>query len=229
VFTAWKAATPPLYAEADTLATVTARGAATSVASSFAGGLSASTVSAGSLNVQIPTTSTVGAIIKGTAGQTADLQQWQDSTGAVKASVSTAGALALPQLTFPTPSLAFPDGSGFGQHAVGVINVVMQGQRRIMFDSAGNLSLLSNTGNIYFGTSQDTYLRRPSAGVLSINSGAGGLIVGGAGGNVPAISSGTAAPTTTPAKVGDIFVDITNKKLYFATGTSSSSDWTIAN
>jgi lysophospholipase L1-like esterase len=45
----------------------------------------------------------------------------------------------------------------------------------------------------------------------------------------PTISTGTAAPSTTPAKVGDIFVDTTNKKLYFATGTSSSSDWTIAN
>jgi hypothetical protein len=98
-----------------------------------------------------------------------------------------------------------------------------------MFDSAAQISILRDTGKIWFGASQDTSLHRPSVGVLSINSGAGGLIVGGAGGNVPAISSGTAAPTTTPAKVGDIFVDITNKKLYFATGTSSSSDWTIAN
>jgi hypothetical protein len=46
---------------------------------------------------------------------------------------------------------------------------------------------------------------------------------------VPLISTGTAAPATTPSKVGDIFVDTTNKKLYFATGTSSSADWTIAN
>ena len=45
----------------------------------------------------------------------------------------------------------------------------------------------------------------------------------------PSITSGTAAPSSTPAKVGDIYVDITNKKLYFSTGTSSSLDWTIAN
>jgi hypothetical protein len=45
----------------------------------------------------------------------------------------------------------------------------------------------------------------------------------------PTISTGTAAPTTTPAKVGDIYVDTTNKKLYFAAGISSSSDWIIAN
>jgi hypothetical protein len=48
VFSAWLAATPPLYAESDTLATVTARGAATSVASSFTGGLSALSVAGGS-------------------------------------------------------------------------------------------------------------------------------------------------------------------------------------
>lgn len=45
----------------------------------------------------------------------------------------------------------------------------------------------------------------------------------------PIITSGTVAPTSTPAKVGDIYVDITNKKLYFAAGNSSSSDWIIAN
>lgn len=45
----------------------------------------------------------------------------------------------------------------------------------------------------------------------------------------PIISTGTAAPAITPSKVGDVFIDTTNKKLYFATGTSSSADWTIAN
>jgi uncharacterized protein with FMN-binding domain len=45
----------------------------------------------------------------------------------------------------------------------------------------------------------------------------------------PTISSGTVVPATTPAKVGDIYVDTSAKKLYFATGTASSADWTIAN
>ncbi len=45
----------------------------------------------------------------------------------------------------------------------------------------------------------------------------------------PTISSGTGVPGSTPTKVGDIYVDTTNKKLYFATGISSSADWTIAN
>jgi hypothetical protein len=45
----------------------------------------------------------------------------------------------------------------------------------------------------------------------------------------PAISSGTDVPSSTPSKVGDIYVDTSNKKLYFATGNGTSSDWTVAN
>ena len=45
----------------------------------------------------------------------------------------------------------------------------------------------------------------------------------------PTVSTGTAAPSTTPAAVGDTFIDTSNKKIYTATGTSSSSDWTILN
>ena len=46
---------------------------------------------------------------------------------------------------------------------------------------------------------------------------------------VAGITSGAAAPTSTPVKVGDIYIDTTNKKVYIATGTSSSSDWTVVN
>jgi uncharacterized protein (TIGR02145 family) len=45
----------------------------------------------------------------------------------------------------------------------------------------------------------------------------------------PTISSGTSVPTTTPVKVGDMFIDTSAKKIYVATGTTSSSDWTILN
>jgi hypothetical protein len=45
----------------------------------------------------------------------------------------------------------------------------------------------------------------------------------------PVISTGTSAPGTTPSKVGDIYVDTANAKVYVATGTSSSSDWTVLN
>lgn len=41
----------------------------------------------------------------------------------------------------------------------------------------------------------------------------------------PTISSGTTAPTSTPAKVGDMYVDTVLKRTYVANGTSSSADW----
>jgi len=44
--------------------------------------------------------------------------------------------------------------------------------------------------------------------------------------NSPTISSGAGVPSSTPSKVGDIYIDITAKKTYFATGTTSSADWT---
>ena len=59
-----------------------------------------------------------------------------------------------------------------------------------------------------------------------------GLVTNGTTANwqrVSIITSGTSAPATTPNKVGDIFIDTSAKKLYFATGNSSSADWTIAN
>ena len=46
---------------------------------------------------------------------------------------------------------------------------------------------------------------------------------------IPHISTGTAAPLTTPAKVGNIFVDTTNKNVYIAVGTAGSGDWELMN
>lgn len=46
---------------------------------------------------------------------------------------------------------------------------------------------------------------------------------------IPAITTGTAAPATTPARVGLIYLDTTNKKMYISMGTTSSTDWVIQN
>ena len=44
--------------------------------------------------------------------------------------------------------------------------------------------------------------------------------------NTKAVASSAAgAPSTTPANLGDIYIDTTNLKIYIATGTSSSADW----
>jgi hypothetical protein len=45
----------------------------------------------------------------------------------------------------------------------------------------------------------------------------------------PDISAGSSVPASTPNKIGDVYIDTNNKKIYFATGTSSSADWTITN
>lgn len=47
--------------------------------------------------------------------------------------------------------------------------------------------------------------------------------------SAPTIYSGSGAPSSTPLKIGDLYIDITNSKLYFAKGTSSSANWIIAN
>lgn len=49
------------------------------------------------------------------------------------------------------------------------------------------------------------------------------------GKNVANVSSGSSAPTSTPSKIGDIYVDTTNKKFYKAAGTSSGADWVLQN
>jgi hypothetical protein len=47
--------------------------------------------------------------------------------------------------------------------------------------------------------------------------------------NAPVITHGVIAPASTPAKIGDIYVDTAAKKLYFAVGAATSADWVIAN
>jgi hypothetical protein len=44
----------------------------------------------------------------------------------------------------------------------------------------------------------------------------------------PIISSGAGAPASTPANVGDIYIDTTADEAYIATGTASSADWDAA-
>lgn len=45
----------------------------------------------------------------------------------------------------------------------------------------------------------------------------------------PIISSGAGVPSTTPSKVGDIYIDTTSDDAYIAVGTASASDWEKSN
>ena len=47
--------------------------------------------------------------------------------------------------------------------------------------------------------------------------------------STPSISSGVVVPASTPFKVGDIYIDTALDKVYVATATASSADWTILN
>lgn len=53
------------------------------------------------LQIDTGAAATIGQIIKGYAGQTADLQQWQDSAGTVKASISANGNLTVNGTAYP--------------------------------------------------------------------------------------------------------------------------------
>jgi hypothetical protein len=148
--TAWTSAALP--ADADTLASVTARGATTSVPSSFTNGLSASAVSAGSLNVQTPTTSTVGAIIKGAAGQTADLLQVQDSSGTPLMTLDKAGDVGIGKT--PEARLDVTAGSALTSQTLKVTGGSAQtGDVFAVYSYSGSrLFGIDNNNNVNFGT-----------------------------------------------------------------------------
>jgi hypothetical protein len=50
-----------------------------------------------------------------------------------------------------------------------------------------------------------------------------------AGGQLAVLTTGTAAPATTPAAVGLLYLDTANAKLYVSKGTASSADWIALN
>jgi hypothetical protein len=69
-----------------------------------------------------PASSVVALILKGAASQTGDLQQWQDSTGAVLSKVDSAGNLTVPGVT-SAGAVAGATGSFSGAVATGALTV----------------------------------------------------------------------------------------------------------
>jgi len=51
----------------------------------------------------------------------------------------------------------------------------------------------------------------------------------GVGKESPEITYGVIAPTSTPARVGDLYVNTATSRIYFANGTTSSANWIYAN
>lgn len=72
-----------------------------------------------------------------------------------------------------------------------------------------------------------TIVKRDSSGNFAAGTITAAL-TGAASAN-PTILSGTAAPSTTPAKIGNIYIDTSAHKLYFADATVDSGGWVAAN
>ena len=124
------------------------------------------------VNVTPLNASTVGAIIRGTASQTADLQQWQNSAGTVVASISAAGAISTSSTLTTSSSLSLSGGTG---------NIVGSGGLTCMTLGANrNVQLGSATGNfgggvVVVGIANATTVptTNPSGGgILYVESGA---------------------------------------------------------
>jgi len=62
------------------------------------------------LNVGTPSAGTVGAIIRGAASQTANLQEWQNSAGSILSKIESNGAITAPSLTLSSTALATTSG-----------------------------------------------------------------------------------------------------------------------
>lgn len=89
------------------------------------------------------------------------------------------------------------------------------GQAPLKFTS-GTLLTNAEAGAIEFST--DTFYMSATNGTASTRRQA-----------IPGVTTSGAAPTSTPLRVGDIYVDTVAKKVYIATGTSGSADWAVLN
>lgn len=45
--------------------------------------------------------------------------------------------------------------------------------------------------------------------------------------HIPFVTSGSGAPSSTPSKIGDFYVDTSTPNLYYSKGTASSADWVV--
>ena len=82
-------------------------------------GVGMTTPTSAQLQVNASAAATVGVIVKGAASQTASLQQWQDSTGAVLSSISATGNRLGPDGTVSLPGFSFVSDPDTGFYSLG--------------------------------------------------------------------------------------------------------------
>lgn len=146
------------------------------------------------LSVQPVLSSAYGLAIRGLAGQTGDLQQWQNSTGTVLATLSSGGALTASQLIAPS-IVVITNGNIVENSATGPY-LNLSGSSITL-----NTRVASNVGLIIQGaTSQTADLQqwRNGAGTVLVAVGANGVIATGTTAGAPTIVSATTITPITP-------------------------------
>ena len=98
--------------------------------------------------------------------------------------------------------------------------------KTVMSIAAGatNLSWTASTSTVASDTGTDAVLTAVDAsnpGLMTVAQRA--LLLA-----APEISSGTVPPTSTPGKIGDLYVDTDAPALWFAKGTTDANDWVLA-
>lgn len=145
-------------------------------------GNSADTTPDGTLDVEVVSSASTGLIVQGAASQSANLQEWQNSSGGVLASVNSAGLINLP--TGTAGGLRFGDGdSGIYENGDDIIYLSAGSTARFYYDSSTLRSVdsygfymqraasTSTDPAFAFGGDEDTGMGRQGADNLSLITG----------------------------------------------------------
>ena len=156
--------------------------------------------------------SRAGALITGTGGTVTLISiQSVNSAGGTSIDVSANGATATsPNMISGVVSV--------GNVICGAKTTMVEG---LQFISVGSLS---GTALIYRKASNINNVPSGEISSTDVQSAINELDT-----EKPTLTSGIVAPTSTPIKVGDIYIDTVAKKIYCATGIASSADWTALN
>lgn len=156
--------------------------------------------SSNSSTITTSAASSIGLIVKGSASQTADLQQWQNNSGGILSSVNSSGTF------IGSNGFRVPNGSPY------------QGVRSTGSAVVNMMSFASGTDRIDFGggtSSGDIFVFYTSGAIPRFRINNSGQVLGdanaapsfGGGAGVIFIGSATTVPTTNPTGGGVLYVE----------------------
>ena len=169
--------------------------APTGTFSNTGNGLFGTTTSLGRITSVVATNTVVGLVVRGAASQSADLTQWQASSGSTAAQVSSTGAFTMPQASIV-------NSIGTASVPLTVKGIASQNVDLTQWQNSGGtvIGLFGATGR--FGATTLTTLNQR---VLGAEANAGGYLQ---------LTRGTATLTNPGANIG---------ALYFRTGTNANT------